>query len=225
MYGGFLLAGILGVIASPAGFYAVVGFFVLLKLGSALVAAWLAREPESTVKIPSTRTHVLYIATLALITFTVMYPLRPALLGYKLYHIPSSPMAPTLSPGDYIIADTRYGTPEVGDIVVYRVHGIEAAKRIAAVGGDTLAIVDGEVIVNGRNLGLFHAPANQVTLARSHELAPQYIEPGYVYLLGDNRDYSNDSRFIGPVAVENVTGKVTGILFSREQARIGTSFK
>lgn len=225
MYGGFLLAGILGAIASPTGLYAIGGFVVLVKLGSALTAAWLARKPESTLKFPSTRIHVLYVAALVLITFTVMYPLRPSLLGYKLYQIPSGSMAPTLSPGDYIVSDTRYGTPKVGDIVVYRLRGMEATKRVAAVGGDTLSIVNGQVIINGRSLGLFHAPADKVTLAHSLELTPQHVEPGHVYLLGDNRDYSNDSRFMGQVAVEDVTGKITGIWFSREQARIGTSFQ
>ena len=46
----------------------------------------------------------------------------------------------------------------------------------------------------------------------------------HVYLLGDNRNNSNDSRFMGQVAVEDVVGKVTGIWFSEERARIGTTF-
>lgn len=45
-----------------------------------------------------------------------------------------------------------------------------------------------------------------------------------VFLLGDNRNNSNDSRFMGQVAVEDVVGKVTGIWFSNERARIGTTF-
>jgi signal peptidase I len=55
-------------------------------------------------------------------------------------------------------------------------------------------------------------------------LAPVKVEPGHVYLLGDNRNNSNDSRFMGQVAVEDVVGKVTGIWFSKERARIGTTF-
>jgi signal peptidase I len=43
-------------------------------------------------------------------------------------------------------------------------------------------------------------------------------------LLGDNRWSSNDSRFMGQVAVKDVVGKVTGIWFSNERARIGTTF-
>ena len=56
------------------------------------------------------------------------------------------------------------------------------------------------------------------------ELAPLKVEPGHVYLLGDNRNNSNDSRFMGQVAVEDVVGKITGIWFSSERSRIGTTF-
>jgi signal peptidase I len=51
------------------------------------------------------------------------------------------------------------------------------------------------------------------------------IEKDHVYLLGDNRDSSNDSRFMGQVALEDITGKVTGIWYSSERSRIGTAFQ
>lgn len=223
-YGSLLLAGIFDAIASPTGIYAVGGFLLLVKLGSAVAAARLARKPRSTTDLPSVRLHILYVAALVLTSFTIFYPLRSVLLGYALYYVPTGSMTPTLSQGDYIVSSTRYDTPRVGDIVVYLFGGTEATKRVAAVGGDTISIVEGEVIVNGRNLGLFHAPAERVKDAHSLVLAPQRVEPGHVYLLGDNRDVSNDSRFMGQVAVDDITGKVTGICFSGERARVGTTF-
>ena len=54
-------------------------------------------------------------------------------------------------------------------------------------------------------------------------LAPLRVEPGNVYLFGDNRDVSNDSRFMGQVA-EDVVGKVTGVWLSDELGRSGTTF-
>jgi signal peptidase I len=91
-------------------------------------------------------------------------------------------------------------------------------------GSAVVSIVAGEVIVNGRNLGLFHAPVERVKDAHSLELAPQRVKPDHVYLLGDSRDDSNDSRFMGQVALEDITGKVTGIWLSGERAKVGTTF-
>ncbi|WP_329608513.1 S26 family signal peptidase [Pseudomonas salomonii] len=71
---------------------------------------------------------------------------------------------------------------------------------------------------------MFHAPAERVKKDYSLMLAPLRVEPGHVYLLGDNRDVSNDSRFMGQVADEDVVGKVAGIWFSGELGRIGTTF-
>ncbi len=68
------------------------------------------------------------------------------------------------------------------------------------------------------------APAERVKRDYSLTLAPLKAEEGHVYLLGDNRDSSNDSRFIGQVPVSELTGKVTGIWYSADQERIGTTF-
>jgi signal peptidase I len=184
----------------------------------------LARRYDGPPGLPRKRFHVLYVGVLIVITLLLFEVFRAPLLGFKNYFIPSGSMAPTLSVGDYIISDLRPGAPKVGDIVVYRWDGTEAVKRVAGIGGDTLAIVNGELIRNGENLGLFHAPAERVKKDYSLTLAPLRVEPGHVYLLGDNRDVSNDSRFMGQVADEDVVGKVTGIWFSGDLGRIGTTF-
>ncbi|ARU90579.1 signal peptidase I [Pseudomonas sp. M30-35] len=224
MYGGILLAGLLGLIASPAGVYAFAGFVLLIKLSSAFLAASQARKASCSGNFPRMRTHALYVAALIIGTLTLMYPLRSSLLGYKLYSIPFGSMIPALQLGDYIVTDTRYDTPNVGDIVVYRYRGTSSVKRIAAVGGDTLSIVDGEVLNNERNLGLFFAPPARVSMEYSLTLAPVKVKPNHVYLLGDNRDSSTDSRFIGQISTDDISGKVTGVWLSKERARVGTTF-
>ena len=224
LYGGVVLLGVCGLIASPIGLYVFAAFAIAVKLSSATVAAVLARRYDGPPDVPRKRFHALYVGVLMVITFVLLEVLRGPLLGFKNYYIPSGSMAPTLSIGDYIVSDLQSGAPKVGDIVVYRWNGTEAVKRVAGVGGDTLAIVNGELIHNGENLGLFHAPADRVNGAASMELAPLKVEPGHVYLLGDNRNNSNDSRFMGQVAVEDVVGKITGIWFSEDRSRIGTTF-
>lgn len=224
MYIGVVLMGVSGLAATPVGLYVFIAFIITLKLASAIASAVLARRYDGPPGVPRKRFHVLYVGVLIVITVLIFEVFRAPLLGFKNYFIPSGSMAPTLSVGDYIISDLRPGAPKVGDIVVYRWNGTEAVKRVAGVGGDTLAIVNGELIRNGENLGLFHAPAARVEKDYSLALAPLRVEPGHVYLLGDNRDVSNDSRFMGQVADEDVVGKVTGIWFSGELGRIGTTF-
>ncbi|QAX85983.1 signal peptidase I [Pseudomonas sp. DTU12.3] len=224
LYVGVILLGVCGVTTTPIGLYVFGIFIVLVKLGSATAAAMLARKEDSSVDSPSSRFHVLYVVALIIVSLVLLGPLRGPILGFKTYFIPSGSMVPTLSIGDYIVTKTRIDAPQVGDIVVYRYNGTEAVKRVAAVGGDTLSIVDGKVIRNGENMGLFFAPPERVKDRRYLQTPQTVIEKGHVYLLGDNRDSSNDSRFMGQVAVEDIVGKVTGIWFSEDRSRIGTVF-
>lgn len=224
LYTGVVLLGIFGLSATPVGLYVLFCFIVAVKLSSAIVSAVLARRYSGPPDVPRKRFHALYVGVLIVITFVLMEVLRVPLMGFKNYYIPNGSMTPTVSVGDYIVTDLKAGIPQVGDIVVYRWNGTEAIKRVAGIGGDTLSIVNGELIRNGENLGLFHAPADRVKGPESMTLAPVKVEPGHVYLLGDNRYNSNDSRFMGQVAVDDVVGKVTGIWFSEERARIGTTF-
>lgn len=223
LLGGVALMGALGWITTPLGLYAFFAFVITVKLASAIVSAVLARRYSGAPNVPRKRVHALYVGGV-LILVLMLDVFRVPLLGFKNYYIPSGSMVPTLSIGDYIIADLQAGAPQVGDMVVYHWNGTEAVKRVAGVAGDTLAIVNGELIHNGGNLGLFHAPADRVQGPQSQAMAPVKVEPGHVFLLGDNRNNSNDSRFMGQVAVEDVVGKVTGIWFSNERARIGTTF-
>ena len=223
LYGGFALLGALGLVATPIGLYGLFAFLITVKLGSAILSAVLARRYNGPPNVPRKRFHVLYVGVMV-IAVLMLDVLRVPVLGFKNYYIPSGSMVPTLSIGDYILTDLRAGPPKVGDIVVYRWNGTEAVKRVAGVAGDTLALVNGELIHNGENLGLFHAPADRVKGPESLEMAPVTVEPGHLFLLGDNRWSSNDSRFMGQVAVKDVVGKVTGIWFSNERARIVTTF-
>lgn len=223
LYVGIVLMGLCGLASSPFGLYVLLGFIITVKLASAITSAVLARRYTGPLNVPRKRFHVLYVGVMVVITCALFSVLRAPVLGFSTYFVPTGSMAPTVSIGDYIVSDLRPGPPKVGDIVVYRWNGTEAIKRVAGVGGDTLAVVNGELIRNGENLGLFHAPADRVEGPESMTLAPVKVEPGHVYLLGDNRNNSNDSRFMGQVAVEDVVGKVTGIWFSKERSRIGTA--
>lgn len=224
LYGGVALMGLCGLLASPMGVLLFLLWVLSIKLASAIAAAITASRNSDGARYPSTRMHLLYLAGLVVLTLVMFEPLRPHLLGFKTYYVPSGSMIPTLDLGDYIVSDLRPGPVKVGDIVVHRYNGTEMVKRVAAVAGDTLAIVDGNVLVNGRNLGLFFAPPERARQGYSQHLAALQVEPGHVYLLGDNRDNSNDSRFMGQVAESDITGRITGIWLAPDRSRIGTRF-
>ncbi|AZL75594.1 signal peptidase I [Pseudomonas oryziphila] len=215
---------LIGLFATPKAVIVGLWLALALKLGSACLAAWIAWRGHPGSEPPGARL-VAYAAAVVVLA-AVLVVLRGPLFGYRLDQIPSGSMEPALQIGDHIVSDSRLlGDLKVGDVVLYRQGNVEGFKRVAGVAGDRLEIVAGELLVNGRNLGLFHAPAEMVRSPYSLSLAPLVVEPGHVYLLGDRRDNSTYSRYFGQVAVADVTAKVNGVWYAKNRQRIGTTFE
>jgi len=98
----------------------------------------------------------------------------------------------------------RLHTPQRGDVVVLRVRPDDELliKRVIGLPGDEIAIHDGQVYVNGAALD--ESYLNQPTQGN---LAPRVVPPLHVFVMGDNRRASNDSRSFGPVHLDNLLGK------------------
>jgi signal peptidase I len=122
-------------------------------------------------------------------------------------------MAPQILSGEYVLINTfayRFGSPERNDIVEFRRDGDARGvfiKRVIGLPGDRVRIDNGNVYVNGTKLD---EPYVRFTDTRSF---PEIVVPDdAVYVLGDNRAISEDSRFFGPVAEDRLMGKaVAGI--------------
>jgi len=160
------------------------------------------------------------------------------------YNIPSGSMKPTLLVGDFILVNKlvyRLSEPQRGDIVVFRWPvnpEIDFIKRIVGVPGDKVEVVGDRVFINGKELprrligevyedgskkliyeetlpnGVKHKIAlyeNPIIPRRSVEYQ---IPEGYYFVMGDNRDNSEDSRYWGLLPKENIVGKAFVVYFS-----------
>jgi signal peptidase I len=148
-------------------------------------------------------------------------------LGY--FRATAMSMAPTLQAGEYFLADATYYRsrhPSRGEVSVY-VHpkqpDLHYIKRIVAVEGDRVAIKGGRTIVNGMTVEEPYADTGPADGAFAN-IAEMRVPTGHVYMLGDNRANSVDSRDTiahGTVPVGNLIGRVTDIAFSPDLHRVG----
>jgi signal peptidase I len=163
---------------------------------------------------------------------------------YRNFYVPSESMAPTLTKNDRFVARmSNFGELRRGDVVLVRTgSGAIYVERIAALGGDRIAMTDGVVALNGRPvpqrpLATERADVSGIGLRDVRRLAERFpgerreheiydsgptpmddlpetvVRPGHVFLLGDNRDNSADSRLtrdqygLEQVAIADVVGR------------------
>ncbi|WP_051222614.1 signal peptidase I [Conexibacter woesei] len=165
--------------------------------------------------------------------------------GYHAYRVPSGAMEPTIKVGTHFLADTKvydHHAPRVGDVVVLHpptgaetntcgaAHSEDQAcprptrgaaretfiKRVVAVGPASVAIRGGRTIVDGRTANepfIARCPAGIGDICSMPR--PISVPKGYVFLLGDNRGNSDDSRFWGPIPAGWVIGRAERCGFLR----------
>ncbi len=200
---------------------------------------------------------------------------------YKPFNIPSPSMVPTLLVGDYLFVSkftygySRYsfpfgfplfegrvlsGRPKQGDVVVFRPPhetSEDWIKRVIGTPGDTVQLVDGIVIVNGKEAqlqfekdykwrdenggyhdsqlytetlpnGATHSILKTLDFGRnSVDNTQEFIVPDdHYFVMGDNRDHSDDSRGarLGMVPYENIVGRAELIFFSTKIPTDPTSY-
>ena len=132
---------------------------------------------------------------------------------FRIIQVDGSSMVPTLTNGDKLIVWGAGYTPERGDVVIvdsYTTYGKPLVKRVIAKGGDTISIdyETGTVTVNGEVLQEDYI-AEPTHLGYDVEF-PYTVPEGTVFVMGDNRNQSLDSRssYIGCIDEQDILGKV-----------------
>jgi signal peptidase I len=131
-------------------------------------------------------------------------------------HVEGLSMFATLDNDDYLIAnkiDYRFHPPERGDIVILRPptnNSTDFIKRIIALPGERLLIRDGVVYINGHRLEEPYLPdawTQQTNAGKWSQGNGAVIPPNQYFVMGDNRNRSQDSRFFGPIDRDRIDGK------------------
>lgn len=153
--------------------------------------------------------------------FLLFFLVRP--LIFPTYFIPSQAMAPTIVEGDRVMARTFATGADHGDVIIFDGDSVSSLaadkliKRVVATGGETIEFRDGMVFVDG--LEIYEPYLLEANSTRTRSLAipgcdgtaapDRCIVPnGHVFVLGDNRINSQDSRVFGPVPNDAITAKV-----------------
>jgi signal peptidase I len=163
------------------------------------------------------------------------------------YDTAATSMLPTLEPGEHVLVGKRWTSVRKGDIVVFDYPPnpqLQYVMRVAALAGDRVTVEDGELLINGQPPRAERAGVEQRqdpvmgehTVERWRETAegrsysiyrragPLAVMPemrvpeGHVFVLGDNRENSNDSRTWGTVPLDLVRGHALFIWWSPSPA-------
>jgi len=144
------------------------------------------------------------------------------------YRVSSGSMENSLVEGDYIFVNKLAYTlspPKIGDVIVFTNPfdpSRDYIKRIVAVEGQTVEIIDKTLYVDGLvadiPAGLKHTDDKILpsVLSRRDNFGPMLVPEGQYFVMGDNRDDSQDSRFWGSVAKNDIKGKAVFVYFSYE---------
>jgi len=137
-------------------------------------------------------------------------------LVFRTGYVDGPSMTSTMLDGDRYIVSGLFYTPKVGDIVVFQPEARNNdyslwVKRVIATEGQTVNINgDGEVYVDGQLIAEPYLDGHQVTYPKSYSKIsfPLTVQPGEVFVMGDNRLDSKDSRDIGCVDIRKILGRV-----------------
>jgi signal peptidase I len=209
-----------------------VGLFLFILLDALLGAIKLR-----AIALKSYNKWYIYLAIFLLGSVVI----RP-LLGWtiknnivKAYKIPSSGMEPALLVGDHLIANTRIyksEKPKRGDMVIFEFSkdpSKDFIKRVIGMEDEKVEVIDNKIYINDKLLddpwGYFEDDGSTKGLPVLEKFGPVVVPKDSLFVLGDNRNNSQDSRFFGFVNIKKVKGKPLYLYWAKDKSRISMKLK
>lgn len=203
-------------------------FNCLLFVYAAFDAWRISSKFSASYQLKPFNNRYLYIVLILVsLAYPMLFPLYVKNHIVTAYKIPSSSMAPTILSGDFLLANrvtyTKH-SPQSGDIVVFphpNQRHMVYMKRIVGLPGDSIFIKDRILNINHEPVTVFGTDTKHATetiQGRSYEVQwlengedkrdmPDILIPnGYCFVLGDNRNNSQDSRVFGLIPLRDLLG-------------------
>ena len=227
--GAMAALGFSGVVHSVAGIWSVLALALVAQL-VALVMPWLLARKAQRRYVPQWYNQwYVYVLLVVLISVPAVVLLlnKERYFGFGTYRAPSASMAPTIERGDLFVVDTRAATVAAvkpNDIVVFRSWhdpSVMFVKRIVAMPGQAVRIDQRGLQVDGK-------PEQRVSATGADMLPREMmlytnltLDADEFYVVGDNRDNSDDSRSEGPLRRADLIGRATTLYFSGSGRKLG----
>lgn len=160
------------------------------------------------------------LAKIGIVAAIIVVPLR--LYVFQPFLVKGDSMVPNFHNGDYLIIDElsyRFRSPERGEVIVLKFPydpSQRFIKRIVGLPGEVVEIKDGKVVI-------YHSDTKEAFVLDETEYPGTLRTPGSVkvqlkegeyFVLGDNREFSSDSRNWGPLAAQYIVGRMLWKVFS-----------
>ncbi|BCU82142.1 signal peptidase I [Polycladomyces abyssicola] len=137
---------------------------------------------------------------------------------FEPFNVSGPSMMNTLHDGDFVLVNKlvyQYRMPKRGEVIVFEAPGHkDYIKRVIAVENDYIEAQNNVVRVNGRSIN------EPYVATRTDDIKLQKVPKGYVFVMGDNRMNSSDSRELGPIPVDKIVGRADIVFWPLNDFRV-----
>ena len=179
-------------------------------------AAEKLHKNDAPYKRASNREFIIYLVTVVLIALCIRT------FVFEPVQVVGSSMHPTLIDGEAMFTEKLtyvFSEPQRGDIIICRYSNmnVNCVKRIIGIPGDTVAITDGKIFLNGQPLDESDYWNDYIYVGTDEVTVPEKA----LFVVGDNRNASDDSRnpYVGFIPYGQVKGKVQAVMLPFSRAR------